>query len=156
MRQKHAVQAGFSLIETLIALIVLIFGLLAAGRLIVFAASSASLARSKASGAVAAQDKIHALGELYRRNPDCPELTPGDHGPEPLQVVAPATNTILNRFRISWSVAAVPDPRPGKTLRAKLVTVTVAPADDHGAPHYRAGLNKTVTVAAIFSARISP
>ena len=154
MRHNNAVQAGFSLVETLIALVVLTFGLLAAGRMIVFAASSASLARSKISAAVAAQDKIHSLGELYRRSPDSPELAPGDHGPEPLQVVAPATDTVLNRFRISWSVAAVPDPRPGKALRAKLVTVTVAPADDHGDPHNRGGLNKTVTVAAIFSARI--
>ena len=154
MRQNRVLQAGFSLVETLIALIVLTFGLLAAGRLIVFAASSASLARSKISAAVAAQDKIHALGELYRRNPDSLELALGDHGPEPLQVVAPATNTVLNRFRISWSVAAAPDPRPGRTLRAKAVTVTVAPADDHGDPRNRAGLNKTVTVAAVFSARI--
>jgi len=155
MRLKNAMQAGFSLIEALIALIVLTFGLLAAGRLIVTAASSASLARSQASAATAAQDKIHALAELYRRDPGCPELTPGDHGPEQLQVVAPASNTVLNRFRVSWSVAAVPDPRPGKSPRAKQVTVTVVPAGDHGEPHLRAPLNKTVTVATVFSARVT-
>jgi type II secretory pathway pseudopilin PulG len=156
MRRVSAVQSGFSLVEALIALIVLTFGVLAAGRLVFSAASAASLARSKASAAVAAQDKIHALAELYRLSPESPELAPGDHGPEQSQVVAPATKTILNRFRITWSVAAVPDPRPGKALRAKRVTVTVVPADDQGEAHYRPMLNKTVTVAAVFSGRISP
>ena len=155
MRGNSAGKAGFSLIETLIALIVLTFGLLAAGQLIFIAASSASLARSKGSAAVVAQDKIHALSDLYSRNPDNPDLTPGDHGPEHVQVVAPATNTVLNRFRISWSVAPVPDPRAGKAIKARLVTVTVTPADEHGALHYRPALNKTVTVSAVFSARIS-
>ena len=155
MRDDSAGKAGFSLIETLIALIVLTFGLLAAGQLIFIAASSASLARSKGSAAVVAQDKIHYLGDLYSRNPDSPDLAVGDHGPEPVQVVGPATNTVLNRFRVSWSVAPVPDPRAGKSLKARLVTVTVTPADEHDAPHYRAALNKIVTVSAIFSARIS-
>ena len=77
-------------------------------------------ARSKASAAVVAQDKIHAFSGLYNRNPDDADLTPGDHGPEYVQVVAPATNTDLNRFRISWSVAPVPDPRAGKAIRAIL------------------------------------
>ena len=148
-------KAGFSLIETLIALIVLTFGLLAAGQMIFITASSASLARSKASAAVVAQDKIHAFSGLYNRDPDDADLTPGDHGPEYVQVVAPATNTDLNRFRVSWSVAPVPDPRAGKAIRAILVTVTVTPADEHDAPHYRPALNKIVTVSAVFSARIS-
>jgi Tfp pilus assembly protein PilV len=154
MRDDGTGKAGFSLVETLIALIVLTFGLLAAGQLIFIAASSASLARSKGSAAVVAQDKIHALGDLYSRNPGSPDLAPGDHGPEHVQVVAPATNTILNRFRISWSVAPVPDPRAGKAIKASLVTVTVTPVDEHEALHYRAALNKIVTVSAVFSARI--
>jgi prepilin-type N-terminal cleavage/methylation domain-containing protein len=140
---------GFTLIETLIALVIMAFGLLAAGQLIYIAEASASLSRSKGSAAVVAQDKVEYLSELYSRDPSTADLTDGNHGPEQVQIISPATNHILNRYSVSWIVTTVPDPRAGKVLKAKMVVVTVTPVDSNAIRNYQAFLNKIVTVTAI-------
>ena len=72
---------GFTLIEMMIALLILSIGLLATGQLIFAALSSSSLARSKGNAALAAHYKLEFLGDLCRRNPDAFELSPGNHYP---------------------------------------------------------------------------
>jgi hypothetical protein len=132
---------------------VLAFGLLSAGQMLFIAASSGSLARSKGAAAIAAQDKLESLASQYLCDPLAPELALGQHGPEQNDIVNPADASILNRYRIEWSVAPVPDPRPGKLLEAKLIAVTVTPSLSTGTPNNKPGLNKTLTISTILSMR---
>lgn len=143
---------GLSVIETLIAILILSFGLLAAAQMIYAAMGSASLARTKASAAIVAQDKLDFLSDLYRQNPAVSALTAGVHGPQRVQIVNPVDGAILNRYNIQWSVTPVLDPRPGKILPAKLVAVTVSPVDAAGNANNKVFLNKVVNVTALFSA----
>ena len=144
---------GFSLIEMMIALVLLTFGLLSAGQMLFIAASSGSLARSKGTAAIAAQDRLESLAAQYLRDPLAPELALGQHGPIQNEIVNPADAGILNRYRIEWRVAPVPDPRPGKLLDAKLIAVTVTPSLSGGALNNKPGLNKTLSISTIFSPR---
>ena len=144
---------GFSLIEMLIAMLILTFGLLAAGQLMYVAMSSASLARSKGNATVMAQQRLEYLADLFRQDPTAADLTTGDHGPQQVQMTNPLNGTILNRYNVSWSVSIVPDPRPGKVLSAKLVTVTVTPISLAGSINKKAALNKVVSITEILSAR---
>ena len=146
--------AGFTLVEMLISLIVLTFGLLAAGQMIFVAMSAQSLALSKGTASVVAEDKLESLADLYSQNPAAADLTVGDHGPIQVQVTNPTNARILNRYNVEWNVAVVPDAR-GKVLTARTVRVTVTPITTAGAVNKKASLNKVISMTAIFSARIS-
>lgn len=143
--------AGFSLVEALVALMILALGLLAAGPMIYVALSSASLSRSKGAAAMTAQSKLQYLSDQYRRNPLGPDLSDGEHGGEQVKIVNPIDNSILNFYAVSWNVSPVSDPRPGKTLRAKYIAVTARPIQTTGADNNQPGLNKIVSLAAILS-----
>jgi hypothetical protein len=105
------------------------FGLLSAGQMLFVTASSSSLARSMDGAAVAAQSKLEFLSHLYNRDPASGDVQIGSHGPDVVQILNHSTNSVLNRFSVSWTVAAVSDPRPGTTPKARMVTVTVTPVD---------------------------
>jgi prepilin-type N-terminal cleavage/methylation domain-containing protein len=142
---------GFSLIETLIALMAAAIGLLAAGQLIYSAACAGFLARSKGVAVLAARNTIADLSELYSRNPSHEDLAAGDHGPREISITNPLDETILNHFRITWSTAAVADPRPGKSIRALSVRVTVTPVRPDGTSGYSPQFNRILTFETIFS-----
>jgi prepilin-type N-terminal cleavage/methylation domain-containing protein len=144
---------GFSLLEIMIALVVLTLGLLSAGKLLFVTASSASLARSKGAAAIAAQDALESLAALYEQNPSASDLSVGRHGPRQIQIVNPVDESILNRYSIAWDVRPVPDPRPGKVADAKLVAMTVTPALAGGGSNSKPGMNKILNVSTVFSAR---
>ena len=144
---------GFSLVEMLIATLILASGLLASAQIIYSAMCSASLARSKGCIAIVAQDKLEFLADLYARDPGAAELTNGDHGPDFVPVVNPLTGGVLNRFSVTWQVSTVVDPRPGKILAARQVVVTVRPVNADDEPNYKAYLNKAAVVAGMFSRR---
>jgi prepilin-type N-terminal cleavage/methylation domain-containing protein len=144
-------ETGFSLVEILIALAILSFGLLSAGPLLYSALTSDSLARSKSAAAIAAQNKLESLASLYSRNPTAEELMVGGHGPESAQTENPIDAAILNRFDVDWTVSQVPDPRPGKIVNARLITVRVAPVNSQGMENNRTGFNKTLNISTIFS-----
>ncbi len=147
-------EAGFTLTEMLIALLVMTFGLLAAGKMMYSALGSTTLARSKGNAAIVAQNKLEYLADLFRQNSAAPDLTIGTHGPEQVQITNQASARTLNRFNVSWTVAAVPDPR-GAILKARLVTVRVTPIrTDSTATNLQTSLNKVVNVSAIFSPRV--
>jgi len=141
--------AGFTLIEALIAILILASGLLVAGQMIYAALGCASLARSKGTAALVAQDRVELLSDLYARNRNAAELVLGDHGPEPVSILNPLTGADLNRYFVTWTVTPVPDPRPGRNLNARQVLVIVTPVTTRGAGNYRAGLNKTVSISTI-------
>jgi len=143
---------GFTLIEMMLALVVLTFGLLIAGQMLFVSASSGSLARSKGTAAIIAQHKLESLASLYQQDPSTADLAFGDHGPEQTEIKNPANGTTLNRNNISWSVSAVPDPR-GILPDSSLVTVTVTPALSGGGENSKPGLNKILNVTTIFSPR---
>jgi hypothetical protein len=102
-----------------------------------------------------AQGKLAFLADLYARDPTVQDLSMGSHGPEQVEVENPAAHNVLNRYSVTWTVSAVPDPRTDRGLNARLVLVTVTPVDAGGGAHFRASLNKIVSVPAIFSPRIS-
>jgi prepilin-type N-terminal cleavage/methylation domain-containing protein len=144
---------GFGLIEVMIALVVLLFGLLSAGQMLFIASASDSFARSSGTAAIVAQDRLEFLGDLYEQDPMASDLTAGHHGPDQTVIVNPTDAGILNVFRIEWDVTPVSNPRPGKSLDAKLVNVTVAPSQSNGNLNSKAGLNKTINVSTILSTR---
>jgi prepilin-type N-terminal cleavage/methylation domain-containing protein len=142
---------GFSLIEMMCALVILTFGLLSVGQILYVSAGSGSLARSKSTAAIAAQNKLESLADLYARNPFAEELTLGDHGPQQTQVVNPVDGTILNRYEVDWTVNIVPDPRPGKVPDARLVRVAITPIRSEGTGNGRAVFNKILSITTIYS-----
>lgn len=151
---RRVAEKGFTLPETLIAMLVLTFGLLATGQLIYVAMSSTSLARSKGSAALVAQAKLEVLADLYRQNPGAPDLTDGSHGPEQVEITNPSSRSALNRYNVAWKVAILPDPRPTKILKARQVTVTVTPIGSGATVNRKTPLNKAVNFTTIFSARV--
>ncbi len=153
MRKSYSpgAKAGFSLIEIAVAIAVLTFGLLAAGQLIGSSVGSGSLARSKGTAAIAAQSKMECLADLYRRDPGAADLSIGPHGPQPAQAVNPLDGTVLNRYEIAWTVAALPDPRPGKTPDARLVCVTATPIRSDGSANLKRTLNKALSISTVLS-----
>jgi prepilin-type N-terminal cleavage/methylation domain-containing protein len=145
---------GFSLIEMMIALAILSFGLLAAGPLMYSAARSNSVARSKSTASTAAQSKLETLADLYYQNPLAEDLMFGGHGPQQAQVVNPNDGAVLNRYEISWMISRVPDPRPGKIVDARLVRVTITPIHQEGMESSQSKFNKTLNVSTIFSPKM--
>lgn len=142
---------GFSLIETMIALVVLAFGLLIAGQMLFVAASSSSMARSKGAAALVAQDRLESLASLYRQDPSNPDLLPGNHGPLQEEVTNPENMIALNRFSVTWKIAAVPDPRPKPRLDCRRVDLTVTPALAGGDPNSNPTMNKILSVSTVLA-----
>jgi Tfp pilus assembly protein PilV len=153
--RESGTQAGFTLMEALIALLVLTYGLLAAGQLMLVAMGSASLSRSKSNASVVAQSRIDLLADLYRQDPASSDLTLGAHGPVQVELINPLNSKTLNRYNVAWTVSTVSDPRPGKSLSARAVTVTVTPINAAGATSSRVLFNKIVTMTTVLSPRSS-
>lgn len=143
--------SGFTLIENLLALAVLTFGLLASGHLIAAAFKSATLAQAKACAILAAQSKAEYLADLYQHNPSGPELRTGRHGPETQDVLDPEGGTVWNRLEIVWTIADVPDARIEARLAARLLTVEVRPIGRNGDPNSKIWQNKELVLSTIVS-----
>jgi prepilin-type N-terminal cleavage/methylation domain-containing protein len=142
---------GFSLIEMMIALVVLTFGLLTAGQMLFIAASSSSLARSQGAAAILAQDELESLAGVYQRDPLDLALSNGGHGPRQAEVANPVDGSILNRYNVTWDVSDVPDLRPGMRLNSKLVRVAIVPISATGAANSQPGMNKIMSVSTVLS-----
>lgn len=152
-RIKLRGQEGFTLVESLIALFILCFGLLAVGQLLFSAMAGPALARSKDSATRVAENKMEFLADAYRQNPDGTDLTLGNHGPETVTLLNPVDGRTLNRYEVRWTVSDVSDPRPGKVLKAKQVRVHVQPVNNFGVAHDVQSLNKVINMTSIFSIR---
>ena len=151
--RQESVSQGFSLVETLMAMFIMTFGLLAAGQIMYVAMSSSSLARSKGNAALVAQNTLEILGDLFRKNPLAADLSIGNHGPEQVRIANPGAGSAMNLFNVTWNVDLVADPRAGKTLKAKQVRVTVTPASSDANSNNHPGMNKVVSVTSIFSSK---
>jgi prepilin-type N-terminal cleavage/methylation domain-containing protein len=146
---------GFSLVEMLVAIVVLTLGLLSAGQLFYAAMASSSLARSKGNAACVAQSKLETLSDLYRRNPELPALSVGDHGPEHVTIINPIDNHELNEFSVTWNIGPLPDPPTGRDLKARQLVVTVTPTDDAARANTVPSQNKVVNLCCIVSSGVS-
>jgi prepilin-type N-terminal cleavage/methylation domain-containing protein len=118
---------GFSLIECMIALIILTFGLLATGQVLFTAARLGHLARAKSTAVTAAQNTVEFLSDLYRRNPAAEELKPGSHGPVSTQLINPVNNNVMNCYSISWISGAIPNSRPAASPQGIILSIRVTP-----------------------------
>ena len=148
----HTGSKGFSLVESLMAVLILAFGFMLTGPLLVNSVKSTTLAGSQSTAGLAAAQMLEDLAIQYRANPD--SFTIGTHDPVQVEIVNPNDNSKLNRFNVGYTVSAVPDPRTGKVLRAVQVTVTVTPIGSGTSANNQLGQNKVVNVTTILSFRV--
>jgi prepilin-type N-terminal cleavage/methylation domain-containing protein len=157
LNDSNAGSEGFSLVESLIAILIFALGFMFVAPLIYTSMQSTTLSRSKDTAALAATSQLEALALKYKANASDTDLTPGIHGPVQIDINNPNdTSGILNRFNVNWTVGSVPDAR-GRTLRAVQVTVTATPehAGSTGSGTVSVGgiQNKTTSITTIFSYR---
>ena len=144
---------GFSLIEVMIAVFILTFGLLATAQLFAMTMKLDALARSKSTATLAAQNELDRLAELYRRNPAAEELTVGTHQAEELtEIRNPVTQHVLNRYKITWQVGGIPDPRPGMDPRGRIISVRATPEHMENVENPGSSKNKVITLNAVILA----
>jgi len=151
--EKSGPADGFSLIEVMVAVFILAFGLLAAAQLLTMAMMLEAQSRSKSTAALAAQNEIERLADLYRRNPAAEELAIGAHQSEELtEIRNPITQNVLNMYKITWHVSGIPDPRTGMEMDGRVISVQAAPmlAEREDSPHYLK--NKAITLNAVIAA----
>jgi prepilin-type N-terminal cleavage/methylation domain-containing protein len=144
-------ERGFSLVEVMMALLIAAIGLLAAGHLIFIAVSSASLARSKGTAALAARNMLESLSDLYAMDQSHDQVATGNHGPQEIKIMNPNTGNVLNHFSITWTAGNVQDPRPAVIPVARRVRVTVTPIRSGNVVNYRPPFNKILNIATVFS-----
>ena len=154
--------AGFSLVELMIAVFVLAVGLLAAAQLLTMTMSLDILARSKSTAALAAQNELDRLADLYRRNPAAAELMPGTHQADKLtEIRNPLTETVIDRYKITWFVSNIPDPRSEINLPGRVISVRATPVltentesteNEENTTSFRSNRNKVVTINAVITA----
>lgn len=153
MPNRDCGSGGFSLVESLMAILILAFGFLFVGPMLVDAVQAITLARSKDTAGLAAVNQLEALANLYKVNANDANLTVGSHGPVQVEVVNPSDNSKLNRYSVAWTVADVPDPRLGRVLRGVQVTATVTPIGSGTSANIRVRQNKVLNVTTIFTYR---
>ena len=143
---------GFSLVELLIAVFILAFGLLAAAQVLTMALGLDVLARSKSTTALAAKNELERLADLYRRNPGSEELTIGTHQAEELtEIRNPVTQNVLYRYKITWFVSAIPDPRPEIDPNGRIISVRAAPMPAESEEIPVSYKNKAITLNAVIA-----
>jgi prepilin-type N-terminal cleavage/methylation domain-containing protein len=142
---------GFSLIESMIALFILTFGLLATGQILFTAAGLGQLARSKNTAGIAAQSTLEFLSDLYQRNPAAEELAPGSHGPIQTEVMNPVNDRVLNRYSISWRSELIPDSNPIRSPQGRIISVRATPILSAENEIASSIWSKTLTVSALIS-----
>jgi type II secretory pathway pseudopilin PulG len=150
---RHAGAAGFSLVESLMAILVFALGLMFVGPMMFDSVGLTSLARSKDTAGLAATNQLESLSLRYKANPDSADFTNGVHGPEVVEVANPVESTLMNRYNVRWTVGPVPDVRAGKVLRAVLVTVAVTPLGSGTEERVLTGQNKVIHASTILSFR---
>ncbi len=118
---------GFSLIEMMLALIILTFGLLAAGSCYMLLPVPVRSPDPRGRQPLRLKAMLESLASLYGQNPSSRRSCSRSHGPRQTVVANPVDGTVLNRYDVNWTVENVSDPRPGKVLNARRVRATVTP-----------------------------
>jgi type II secretory pathway pseudopilin PulG len=126
-RTRRDSEGGFTLVEVIVAAMILVVGLLSLAQLLVVTIRAESLARNGAEATRLAQGQLDALMKVPFADPQLAII-----GSDPLTAnvanhcrapVAPcaALPTTTNRAVVRWRVA----PGPGGATRTRLVTVRV-------------------------------
>jgi Tfp pilus assembly protein PilV len=144
---------GFSMIESLMAILMLALGFMFVGPMMVNSVTSTTLARSKSTAGVAATQILETLAAKYKANAQDADLAIGSHGPTQVEIANPIDRNIVNRYNVAWTVSAVPDPRAGKQLRAVQVAASVTPIGSGNLTNNKRGQNKVINMTTIFSYR---
>jgi prepilin-type N-terminal cleavage/methylation domain-containing protein len=152
--KKYSEQAdGFSLVEMMIAVFILAVGLLSAAQLLTLTVGLDALARSKSAATLAVQNEIDRLSGLYRQNPASEELTIGTHqATELIEIRNPLTQNVLNRYKITWSVNGIPDPRPGIDQPGRIISVRATPMLTESMENTHPFQRNAITLNAIIAA----
>lgn len=148
---KAAPASGFTLVEALVAIFILALGFMFVGPMLVGSVESTTLARSKDTAGLAATNQLESLESKFHANPNDADLTIGSHNPIVAEITNPNDSSVINRYNIGWTVASVPDPRPGQVLRAVHVTVTATPIGSGTQNNLDVKQNKAVSISTIFS-----
>ena len=118
-------ERGFSLIEAMVALLILTISLLALAQLMFVSLDKSQFANYDTKAIHLAQAKVEELRNLFgwqiSSGQDASDLTAGSHGPETIALQA-AGETLQGQrnFQVSWQVTNLAGGR-------KSVAVTVAP-----------------------------
>ena len=148
-------KSGFSLVEVMIAVLILTIGLLSAAQLLTMALKLDVVARLKSTATLAAQNELERLTDLYRRNPAADELTIGAHQAEELtEILNPITQKVLNRYKITWLVGEINDPRPEMDPRGRTISVMATPMLTESAENANFSINKVITLNAVITAEL--
>jgi len=144
---------GFSLAELIVALFILAVGLLSVAQLLTMTIGLDALSRSKSTAALAAQNELERLTDLYRRNPAAEELTIGTHQAEKLvEMRDPSNQNVRNRYKVTWSVNSIPDPRHGVDLPGRVISIRAVPMLTENMENISAFQNKAITLNAVIAA----
>jgi prepilin-type N-terminal cleavage/methylation domain-containing protein len=140
---------GFSLIESLMAVLILALGFMFVGPMLFNSVQSIALSRSKDTAGLAAANQLETLARLYKANAADANLTIGAHGPIQVEITNPVDDSKVNRYNISWQVSSVLDVH-GAPLQAVQATVTATPIGSGTATNITKRENKIVNVSTIF------
>lgn len=126
MIRKQQKDAGFSLLEAVIALFILTVSLLSVAQLMILSLDKSEFAKSDTKAIQLAQAKAEELRQLYGRSvatsQSVADLSAGSHGPVTVILDSPEDRIQGQKnFQVSWTIQNL-------TAGQKAVSVTVAPA----------------------------
>jgi len=142
MKTIRSDNRGFTLIESVIALLVLASGLLGLAQLFVLAISQNAYGRQNTMAVSVAGNQVETLRNEFnndlRTGISSADLTPGNHGPVTVALAPPAnSNQGTYSYNVSWTVAV--------NGFEKEVTVVVTPGSSN------VKLNRNVQLVSHFS-----
>jgi len=110
MKTKKPNSRGFTLLESLIAILVLAIGLLGLASLLGIAITQSGTSREMTMATSVAVDQIERLKAVYnndlKNSSNSADLTAGNHGPNTVRLAGAAgTNQGDYDFLVSWTVA---------------------------------------------------
>lgn len=143
-QRPQSTEQGFSLLETLIAIVVLSISLLALAQLLMVSLEQTKFAEFNTKGIQVALMKLEDLRGQYNNQIETgtepADLTAGSHGPETVTLENVGTTIqSLRQFEVSWTVA-------NQTGGAKSITVSVEPPANADVR-----LNKTISLSSNFA-----
>lgn len=134
---------GFTLLETMVALVILAIALLGLAQLFGLATYQNGLARYGTMAITVAQGKLEELKGSYNQeletgNPSA-DLSAGSHGPDTVTLTAPSQSMQANwQFQVSWTVT-------DSSGNQKTIVLTVSPQFQNPLQ------TKTITITSHFS-----
>lgn len=123
MEDTHVQSRGFTLMESMIALLILTIGLLGLAHLFVLAINQSAYARQNTMAVSVAEDKLEELKNMYSNDQSTggtsADLVTGSHGPVTVSILGTSgSNQGTYQYSVSWTVS-------NPSGKEKDITVTV-------------------------------